>query len=391
MRIGTQTGAAVERAANKVLCLRFLSSAPGPRTVGAISLGTGLSRPTVGAVLAELVAESVVEQIDPRNIGSGRPAREFEFIGAAAHVAGVDVGPHGIRVIVADLSGRQVGRFDGPVDLGGSVVSQLRGVVERVEAVCVAGGVPTERLRSVCVAVPGIIGAEGVSASLAIPDWVGHPAAARLSAELGCPVMLENDIKLAALAEHKLGAGRGVSDLVYLQIGNRVSLALVIEGAIRQGAHRLAGELGSLRGMKWAANSERGQLIWRSAPTSAELFSRAEQGDDVASSEISEFCDQIAERIAAILLTVDPTVVVIGGGMSRAGELFLGPLRAAVHRLLMIPELPPIIPSRLPLDATVLGALGTAFDAQSSSLYGIDGYPTPWDRLLEHPPPHPDA
>jgi len=96
------------RGANQVACLRFLADADDAQTVGVISAGTGLSRPTVHAVLDDLIGAGLVEPTEPSTAGPGRPARAFRFAREAGLVAGVDLGPRGVRAIICDLSGRRV-------------------------------------------------------------------------------------------------------------------------------------------------------------------------------------------------------------------------------------------------------------------------------------------
>src|SRR5690606_95767 len=125
-------------------------------------------------------------------------------------------------------------------------------------------------------------------------------------------------VKAAALAEHRLRDPQP-DHMLFLQLGNRVSLALVVGGQVLQGSHRIAGELGTRRGMRWTRTSHRGQLRWQSAATAAEVFAGAAHGDPAASSEVDAFCAEIAPLVATIVLTVDPALIVVGGGLSRAG------------------------------------------------------------------------
>ena len=99
---------------------------------------------------------------------------------------------------------------------------------------------------------PASSAADGrIAQSLALPDLVGRDLAAELAQRLGAEVVVENDIKLAALAERHLGPP--AESIAYVQIGHRISLALILDGRILQGSHRLAGELGSQRGMRWTS------------------------------------------------------------------------------------------------------------------------------------------
>ncbi|HZX08594.1 ROK family transcriptional regulator [Kribbella sp.] len=411
----TARGAAqAERAANQVACLRILADADEPRTVGVLSEATGLSRPTVHAVLDDLLDAGLVEPTSPATAGPGRPARAFRFARETGLVAGVDLGPRGARAIICDLSGHRVGYAElpsnGPADLSlipralqaaadaarcASEVSAGSGGAEWRALDAAAGShggssassgpLDLRRLRAVGIGLPGVVEADGrLRASLATPGLVGLPVGELLAKELGVPVVVDNDIKLAALAEQRGGAGLGYSDVVYLQIGHRLSVSIVLNGVIRQGRHRLAGELGAQRGMRWTRNAQRGQLVWSSRPTGAEVLTAAAAGDAAAQAELQEFCQQIAPRIATVLLVVDPEVVVVRGGPAADSSALLRPLAAAVENELVFPERPPFAAAALGREAVVLGAAGNAFDRYSSDIYGVHDYPSPWARITHH-------
>src|SRR5699024_9970495 len=306
------------RRANARDCTVVLREAERALTLAEIAAGTGLSRPTVAAVLEELQATGTVVPAPAAASGRpGRPARPFRFAPSASTAAAL--APH---------------------------VQALRGT----------GRAPS----AVGVAVPGILDPAGhVSRSLAAPALEGVDLADALAQRLGCPVEVDNDIKLAALAEHHLGPA--ADSIVLIQLGHRVSVAVIVGGAILQGAHRLAGELGSQRGMRWTDSSVRGRLTWSTGDDAQELLERAAAGDPGAVQEVEEFCAQIAPRLATVLLTVDPERVVVGGGLSRAGETLLAPLRRAVGRLLMTEPAPEVVPARLTTDGALVGALGLGF------------------------------
>ncbi|GAA2091642.1 ROK family transcriptional regulator [Microlunatus panaciterrae] len=371
-------GATVRRL-NSIACLQAVRDAASPLSVSGIAERTGLSRPTVEAVLADLAAGGLIKESHAFPRGTGRPARRFVFDATAGRVAGVDVGPHSIRVLVADLSGHVIGRSTTRISGREDADSRLTTVRDAVESALGKSGAGLGDLRAVGLGVPGILGVDDrIVSSLAIPEWVGEDLTGRLGSLLHCPVVIENDIKLAALAELHAGAAQGVRNLAFFQIGHRVSLALIMNGQIVQGSHRLAGELGSLRGMKWTSTSVRGELRWSSAPTARDVFRAAAEGDVSARAEVQSFCAEIAPRFGTILLTVDPDLVVIGGGLSGAGRQLLDPLQAAVDRVLMTPEKPPITASALASAGAVTGALGSAFHHCSAEILRLPGVPAPW-------------
>src|SRR5699024_9357708 len=123
-----------------------------------------------------------------------------------------------------------------------------------------------------------------------------------------------------------------------------------------------------------------------------QLLERAAAGEAAAQAEVEEFCAQIAPRLATVLLTVDPERVVVGGGLSRAGETLLGPLRSAVGRLLMTEHAPDLVPARLTTDGPLVGALGMGFAHVSTRITGVPDVPAPWHRIhstLTRPRPRP--
>ncbi|MCT2260114.1 ROK family protein [Brachybacterium muris] len=383
----TAASAAV-RQGNARACLLALRAANEPLTVAEVSEQTVLSRPTVDAVLTSLVETGPVRIVPAAPASSpGRPARRFAFHPGAATVAAVDIGDRSVRCLLTDAAGRMVatGRRE---YAGNGAAARLDAVAQVVQDAADEGGTD-ERLSPavVGIAVPGILDADGrLAQSLAVKDLEGTDLASELSSRLGCPVAVENDIKLAAYAEYHLSARP--ADIAFVQIGHRISVALILGGRILQGRHRLAGELGTQHGMRWTSTSRRGRLHWSTGDDAAPLFARAADEDQAALAEIDAFCAEIAPRLATLLLTVDPEQVVIGGGLSRAGKLLLEPLRRHVHHLLTSPGKPVFRTARLTTDGALVGALGLAFEHGSVQVNGVPGVPPPWQRFPA-PPDHP--
>ncbi|MBA8793718.1 putative NBD/HSP70 family sugar kinase [Friedmanniella endophytica] len=382
MRYLEPGGAAVRRR-NTAAVVEALRPEPTGSTVAVLATRTGLSRPTVDAVVGDLVTAGVVRltEATPTGARGGRPARTVELAADAGCVAGIDVGASRVRAVVTDLAGRVLAERTDRLPAGepapGARIALVRTVVG--EAVRATGHTLRE-LRGAALAVPGVIGPdERITHSLAVPDWSGDRPGQTLARGWRCPVALENDIKAAALAEQRAGITTApTTDIAYLQLGHRISLALVIDGRIRQGHHRVAGELGTLRGMRWTSTSRRGQLRWRTGRTGREVFVAAAAGRRDAAEEIEAFCAEIAPTVATVLLAVDPELLVVGGGLSRAGATLLDPLRRAVHGLLTTADRPEVVGSRLGADATVLGTLGLAFEAASTPITSIPGVSAPW-------------
>src|SRR5690606_11812258 len=260
--------------------LMALRDTPSGWTIRQLATHTGLSRPTVEAVLRDLTTTSpVLDDHGSHASGAGRPARRFSFDASAGCVAGIDAGPHIARLILTDLAGTVLARNETETDgINGTARIKLLG--DFLIATCRTVGAGP--LRGVGLSVPGIVDTDGrISHSIATPSWVVLDIASTLADRTGCPVVLDNDVKAAALAEHRLRDPQP-DHMLFLQLGNRVSLALVVGGQVLQGCHRIAGELGTRRGMRWTRTSHRGQLRWQSAATAAEVFAGAAHGDPAA-------------------------------------------------------------------------------------------------------------
>jgi glucokinase len=165
-----------------------------------------------------------------------------------------------------------------------------------------------------------------------LPAWEGNISGAGLSADLGIPVLLANDADLAALGEHRYGAGRGSEDMLYVTSSTGVGAGVIIGGRLLHGRLSLA-EAGhtiierATRGTLEGLGS--GSALARAAgEDAAAVAARAAQGDPGALRCFAVAAEAFAVGVFNLVHCFSPEVVVIGGGMSQAGELLLGPVRA---------------------------------------------------------------
>jgi len=293
--------------------------------------------------------------------------------------------------VLADLAGRVIAQHTYPgVATQSDGAGKLTAVIDDVRRTLTSASIPASRVRAIGVSLPGIVDDSGrVTMSVVIPEWSGIDLGSQLRQALGCPVAVDNGVRLAAVAEHHLGVARLVDDVIYLSVGNRIAMGLILGGRPRRGIHNAAGDIGRLafRGL----NTETGQISWRTAPTAAEVFERARLGDPAAQEELDGFVDELAHGIATLVMTVDPAMIVIGGGLSEAHEQLLDPLRAALSRHIGLPFQVPLIEARLGAEAAAHGALVHAFRRHATEVYGIDGMPVPPITPLPHEPAPPTA
>ncbi len=169
-----------------------------------------------------------------------------------------------------------------------------------------------------------------------LPLWEGQISAASLSADLGLPVLLANDADLAALGEHRYGAGRGFEDMVYLTSSTGVGAGVIIGGRLLHGRLSLA-EIGhtiiDLHTGDTVESLGSGTALARAAgQDAATVAARALEGNADAIRQFADAARAFAVGVFNLVHCFSPQVVVIGGGMSQAGDLLLQPVRDIFQR-----------------------------------------------------------
>lgn len=226
------------RAANRHSVYRALADL-GTATRTALAERTGLSAPTLGAIVQELSDAGLVGDAGTEAATGGRPARRVRFLADAAHVLAVDLSGRHAHACRVALDGGVRGRHSGPALAPGMTQTLVAWLGERRRD----DGPP---LRSLALAVPGVVdptsGHVDVAPAL---GWHALPLAARLQRELDIPVVLENDVNALALAELHYGRGADQRHVLYVAIGSGLGAGVVIGGRLHRGAHAAAGEIGS--------------------------------------------------------------------------------------------------------------------------------------------------
>ena len=245
-------------------------------------------------------------------------------------VVATDVGGTQMRLAVYDASGQQLHHRVGPTPQGdpGALLEALREAV-RASPLPVAGAV---------VGIAGPIDYErGVPRALPhIPAWEGRVSAQGLADALGIPVVVANDADLAALGEQRFGAGAGARDVVYLTASTGVGGGVVLGGRLLHSRYSLA-EIGHTVIDRGSGASVEGlgsgtALAALAGEDPARVSARAAAGDERARALFREAAEAFALGVLNAALCFMPERVVIGGGMSQAGDLLLGPVRERIAR-----------------------------------------------------------
>jgi predicted NBD/HSP70 family sugar kinase len=391
------SGSHVLREINRSAVLNAVRNAPEPLRLTELAGVAAISRPAVGRAVSDLVDRGLIELLDAPS-GSqhmGRPAQRARFRSALGYVCGLAVGPRGVRAVLADLSGSQVASRDVSAPPTGTEV--LAAAKEGVAACLEAAGVTPRELWAVVVGTPGIVDSETGEVRLApsIPGWAGTPIVASLREAYSCPVLVDNDMNLAALAERCDGAAQGCADFVYVHWSDRVGAGLVLDGKPYRGAFSAAGELGYLDlmqdlervpcGPRTAIFEGQGsfeasvsttaihQLALRESAAQgvqplfdeltetghrgviACLYEHASAGDPLARHLLRRACGRFAAGLAALLILFDPHTVVIGGSAADTGEPLLNSLTEELAtRVFNVPRL---VQAQLGEDGVTRGAV----------------------------------
>ena len=387
------------RQINSALVLGVLR-ASGPLSLSALAAQTGLSRPTIGQVVDQLHAAGLLADAEPDGAGlarSGRPARLVRFRAEAGYVLGIDIGRHKVGVMVADLAGHIVARHRRAIS-GASSSTDILGALRRAAREALAeAGVGRGDVASVAAGTPGLVDRARGAVVMApgLPGWE-IDLARELRRSFRCPVLVENDANLAALAERRHGLARDAHTVVFILWGERIGAGILIGDQLLRGAANAAGEIGFLsldagttaepdtlgRGpferlvvadaiieaARAAASRHGGELAELLAPAPDRLdaeavFAAAAHGDTTAVQVVHTIAARFARGLAPVLLVLDPDLVVIGAGLSRAGDVLLEAIESCVKPLTLVP--PKLGLSRLGDEAVTLGAVELALaDAQ---------------------------
>jgi predicted NBD/HSP70 family sugar kinase len=352
-----------------------------------LSRVTGLSKPTVSLALARLHSTRLVREVGRTSGGRGATALLYDLDPRAAVVLAIDVGRRWVRAAVADVTGQVVVRRSerSRVRSGASLTAQ---VIALARSVADDAGVATSELSRAVIGTPGVLepAAHRLRLAPSLPGWQRPGVVDGLSEALGVELTFENDVNLAAIAEHAHGEGRDQDNFVFLSVGTGVGLAVMIDGRLFRGSTGLAGEIGYLPFPHSVAKSDwrqggafdiavsaealvRAARVAGMTPKSAEdVVSAARTGDARAKSAITAHAALLATGIAAVAAVLDPPLVVLGGGLGAgAADLLLGPVAAALRDL--SPSRPRLAASALGDGAVLDGALVTALDSAKAELF----------------------
>ncbi|MBQ1044291.1 MULTISPECIES: ROK family protein [unclassified Micromonospora] len=294
----------------------------------------------------------------------------------SGHVAGVDLGGTKLRAALANLDGRVVSEKVQPTDPRGgvAVAAQIDTLLRELAA---RAGVDWSDVRASAIGLPGVPDPStgAIELSPNVSDLEALDVRAELTRRLGHPVVLDNDVNMAAAGERWLGSGRTHRHFVFVAVGTGVGMGIVSNGELVRGARGAAGEISYLplgtdpfdpgnqvkgaleEAVAGAALAARYRAVSGEQASVPDVFDRAAAGDPLALAAIDEEARLIALAVAAVTAVLDPEAVILGGGIGSRIEL-VEPVRRWVAALSA--DVPLIKTSQLGDRAGLLGAIAVA-------------------------------
>lgn len=311
---------------------------------------TGLSQAAVTKAVTPLVAAGIVsEQAGPprEERQLGRPANPVALIPDALVVIGMKVNVDEVVAVATDLQTQVLHSIRAPLSEH-DPATVVEAIVELCAQLKELLGPEAQRLAGVGVSVSGDVdGVAGVIRESAIMSWPTYDLRAALTARLGVPVVVENDVRALAIAEHWFGVGLGTRSFAIVTIGLGIGSGLHVNGEVVEGSFGVAGELGHLPlasseaicacGRRGCVEAVAGTpaIVARvskahgRAVTIEEAVRLAHQGDEAAVGAFREAAALIGTAIASLVNLLGPELVIIGGEAVRNFDLFDSTLRAA--------------------------------------------------------------
>ena len=306
---------------------------------------------------------------------------------------GVDVGGTNIRSGLVGARGRVYHRDKRSTPRGGDAQEIIAAILASIGAMLSKPKVTRRRVSGIGVAAPGPLNTKtGVIINPPnLPSWRDLPLKRILEKELRMPVEIDNDANAAAVGEHWIGAGKGADSMIMMTLGTGVGGGLIIGGKLWHGASDVAGEIGHTtinpEGMRCACGNkgclevyvsatgiaERMRSVLdrggsslvvemlngnRSKLTSELIYEAAEEGDLLSRLTLEDTGVLLGIGVANLINIFNPELVVVGGGVTRAGKLIFDPMKAEANKrsFQTAANAVKIVPGELGDDAGIIGA-----------------------------------
>ena len=305
---------------------------------------------------------------------------------------GIDVGGTGVQVGVVDRKGHILAKDSFPTGVGRPYQDIIKDMADCTRSAAAKAGIDLAEVQSVGVGIPGIADAKtGRVIFCTNLGWRDIPLREVFQQYVDKPVLIDNDATVAGLAESVAGVSAGTDSSVFITLGTGVGGGIVIHGKVWSGYHGVGSEIGHMileldgepctcgnrgclerycsataiiRMAKEQVAAHPDSVILTLAGGDPEkinakmVFDAAREGDPAGRKVFRRYVCYLSQAIASIMQFLDPEVIVLGGGVSKAGDFLLDAVRQEVPKYLLFKTMPyaRIELARLGPDAGIIGA-----------------------------------
>jgi predicted NBD/HSP70 family sugar kinase len=347
------------------------TASEGRLTQADLARMTGLAPATVSNIVREFAAAGLVAT-EP---GSGRRGTSVQLAPDAGLVSGIDFGHSHVSVAIGDLTGQLLSEEWQELDQSHSHEEGLTFAAEMLKRQLAELGFDHSDLRTAGLGLPAPVIDDVVRSSTILPGWVGVNARQVAEQYLTCPVHIENDANLGALAEHRVGVARGHTTSIFLKLSSGVGSGIIIDNHLFHGSTGTAGEVGHLtvndqgpvcrcgsRGCleAYASSSSVLELMSTQMPgaTIDQIVAAARAGNASALRSLEDAGFHLGWGIGSLVNILNPSLIVVGGDLARAGDLLLDSARVGLRRhALDAVASTPVVATQLGHRASLVGAV----------------------------------
>ncbi|MEV0270554.1 ROK family transcriptional regulator [Hamadaea sp. NPDC050747] len=364
-----------------VRLLRLLRD-EGPLSRAELAARLDVPRPRLLAELDRLVAAGQIAEAGPAQSRGGRRSTLVE-LNPSIRYAGVDLGATSIDVEITDGRLEPVAAYSEPADIRSGPKVILHRVTELLAKAKAEGSYT--HLDGIGIGVPGPVSfRDGIPVSPPImPGWDRYPVRELLTREYGCPAVVDNDVNIMAVGERHGGVAHSVDNFLFVKIGTGIGCGIYLNGEVYRGSDGCAGDIGHIqvdpagpvctcgnhgcleavfsggalaREATAAARSGASpalaeRLAANGVVTALDVAAGAAEGDVACMQLIRDGSRRVGAVLASLVSFVNPSLIVIGGGLAQLGHVMLAEIRSVVYKRSL-----PLATGNLPLVLSELGS-----------------------------------
>lgn len=372
--------------------MAYIRAARGPVSRARLNEALGASRGKISTEVASLMEAGLIAEEGLAESDGGRRSALLDIPRSAGLIAALDIGATSIDVALSTLGNELVAHRSIQVDVRSGPQPVLGRAKELLSELLDEQDSGRQDVLSIGVGVPGPVEqASGLlTAPPIMPGWDRFPIRDAFAGQYAAPVFVDNDVNIMALGEHWGGVARGVDNVIFVKIGTGIGSGIIIGGRIHRGTQGCAGDFGHIcvdpngpvcscgnTGCLEAMAAAPAMVLQAErcaregeSPVLAEILKQKGElsADDVGdAARRSDYCALniirssgrlIGQTLATAVNVLNPSMIVIGGGVSHIGHALLAEIRSAVYQrsLPLATRNLPIVMSELDEEAGVVGA-----------------------------------